>query len=328
MFQRRSLETAQTLLNPAKAKDLDGHQLVQNGNAEISSAMILHLGEELLGQVKRFETGLIFPHTALPSQAMLKNLYQRGNDRFLVKLMTKPAAADHFLATGKVVKKHDGTLTIELQILPVSMAMLEKGKDERHTDTTRLLAAAALSASALPESMSQGLETTQCSTKVSVVGSVTPDHSAPLATVFEQFSGSNATLSTLQPVTGIAHPTLADMTHLHGVAPRVANKARLHATRSGIAGGMELITRRLDELHGVYLLNFIHREIPGIGNEIVTLSEMFPHILKPGILAQTSAALGFTAHVIGDTTRERAVERTFDKRNADTPLQDLLLGLR
>ncbi len=336
LFERKEQEAALHAHDPAKVKEIDRHQLLQNPKTEaVSAQLALDLGKQLLGKIDTFATknGIAFTSEHFPKQKTLQNLRNRGNERFLAKLLLGATNDKIFLATGKVVSLSTDALgvpfdTIELQILPVSLAMLEKGKHEAHSQNIRLLAAASLSASAFPESLREGLETTQCSTKSRTVSGVTPDHAAPLAAAFEHIIDRSNTLSTLQLATRNLDPTLADLTHVHGVSARPASQVALHATQSGLASGLELVTLQLPSIPGKYMVHVEARTNELGQSEVITLPEMFPEIRSQEMAAQLSAGLAFAARIIGNDQVEQGVEQTFQARNAEVPMHQLLRKIR
>lgn len=318
-----------TLLDPAKHKESAHHQRLNSKyETQISPEHIIHLGELLVREVEQFSRGTVFTEKAqIPGRAM-DSLVERGNHRFFAQLCLGAQKTEWYLATGRVVGDNLLNREIELQVVPVSVASLEKSQFSRHSDATLLLAAAALSASSLPDLFQDGLTTGDCSTKQRVVTTVTPSHAGPLASTFDTWKNSTQVFDGLKRSARNLDPTLSDLTHLHGVAVARASQSRVETSQSGLAAGLELTTLKMRELVGPYVLTVRHFVNEVGKKEIMTLPEMFPVLANPQHLSEAAAALAFTAHVIGDDRREKALEETFQVSNADVPMSELLGKIR
>lgn len=329
LFSSETESSTRLLHDPAKNKETAHHQRLQNpDNGIVSPEKVINFGEMLVREIPSFSQGTVFTEKNTIPFRVMESLVARGNHRFFAQLCLGAQKDEWYLATGRVTGSDMLTRAIELQIVPVSIQSLEKSKFEKHQDTTLLLAAAALSASTLPDVFQDGLTTQECSTKQQVVTTVTPSHAGPLATTFDSWRSSSNVFDGLKRSARKLDPSLSDLTHLHGVPEQRAAQSRIATSQSGLAAGLELTTLSLANLPGPYALYVRHFVNDHGKKDIMNIPELFPELSNQQQLAQVAAALAFTAHVIGEIKRENMLEDTFQVKNADVPMRELLQKVR
>lgn len=324
IFTKETAVTASHLPDKGRLRELDSHELlrVESGQRQSIATFseITALGE--------WFTKFSFP-TVLPSNkpiptALLHDHIQRGGGSFVTKVALGSDAESQFPATAEVIAT-DAGLDLRLHIVPIHYGVWEKGQFDSISESQLALAAAAAVAPQFLLALESGVATTQCSTKKAFTTSITPDHGTPLAVLFDGFSGRQDSLQTASHLTGNQQMSLRQATHLHGKSRPDASMLSSAAAGSQVAAGVPIRSLQRRELprHVLYLPTAVNEA----GKQrIVSLREgMAESGMNFQDLAMISAALGFTAHVVGDTQREQAIERVFTPEHADAPLHEIVL---
>lgn len=323
IFAKETAVMAGQIQDRGKLVEIDQHQLLttEDRTSQIASFdQVKAIGSWFLGQ----EFNTVLPSVKPLPAGLLARHELTGGGAFLGKLALGADPESQFPATIEVVKTPTGR-DLRVHIVPIHFGALEVAEFGQHTDGLLALAAAAAVAPWFVMALEDGIETTHCATKKEVVTSVTPDHGTPLAVTFDAFGLGTQTLDSAIAVTGNRDLSIKQAAHLHGQDQPDSKKISGAAARSKIAAGVPIRTLLRSELprHALFI-NTLSDAVTG-EPKIVTMNEsLWLAGLETTDLAFLAAALGFTARVVGDSARERVVEKVLSPASADTPLTELV----
>lgn len=332
LFSKELQATSRTAQDHGRLNELPQHELLQSEqNTPIASFdQVKDLGRWFLSQTfdtkPLITTPIVAPHylTAPNTNQVLAYHYQTDNQPFWGKLALGPKAEEQFPVTGVVVMTPRG-LDIKLHIVPIDFGAFEVAAYSTHTDSLLALAAAAATAPQFLFALESGIITTECHTKKAAVTSLTPDHGTPLAVVFDTFKQKQVTLNQTIAITGNPNISIKQAAHLHGQSKNNTSKISLGAANSDVAAGVAIKTVLQSELprHALFVQTALNEQSqPKIVSIVESISQL-PEISSLD-LSLVAAALGFTAHVVGESRREQLVETILQPQTSDTPLMNLL----
>ncbi|MCD8484087.1 hypothetical protein LRY60_00500 [Candidatus Woesebacteria bacterium] len=268
----------------------------------------------------------VYPNTkesSRPLPELLRDHFAAGNAPFQTVLAFGSQASEQWPATAQVVTTPNG-YDVQFHIVPISMDAFAKMKTESYSDGLLTVAATAAMAPQFLVALQGGLETTQCSTKKEIVTQMTPDHGAPLTVAFDAFQQKNTTLNTVVSATGDRNVSIRRAGHLHGQQKPSADRISKAAATSRITAGIEVQTVRWSALGNPRFSVRTRRDEHGV-KHLVSMYESLQEnnlMIDPSLV---SAALGFSAQVVGASDREKLVEKILQPGNADAPLREMLL---
>lgn len=325
-----SQQTADKLADHGRQTEFDRHQLITNQVSELGFATVLQVGEQL--QAIDLNT-VLSSNRPVPPELLL-DLYQRGNPPVLGQVRLGVTSQDWFPATMRV-DLNAGEPTLELYVVMVTQAMLEAGEHGRLTDGQLALAAAVVAAPQLLIGLAGGLQTEHCDNQDVVPATISPGHATPLVTVFESFSPALT-----QPATGALavltkergdDVTLSTASHLHGhgLTDKSQQKVVAAASTAKLTAGvpvMKLSWAELQRQAGRFAL-FVPTQVEPTTGKVQLLS-LVESMTKAGQVdfGLLAVALGFTSEVVGDSQREKKVEKILTLSEAETPLRVLVNG--
>jgi len=317
-------ETAsQSVVSPDKGKllEVDRHQLLQaeSGNEQIATFdQIKEIGQVFLSH----QYNAVLPSSKHLPMGLIQRHELKGSHVFWGKLALGADTESQFPVTVEVVTTSTGK-DLRLHIVPIHFGALEIAQFGKHTDSLLALAAAAAVAPQFVLALEGGVTTTHCSTKKEVVSSITPDHGTPLAVTFDAFDLGYSTLDSAISITGNRNLSIKDAAHLHGQTRPSTQQLSTAAAGSKIAAGVPIRTALRSELPKHAL--FFQTKDDGFGNQnIVSIDESLWNTGLMSDLSLLAATLGFTARVIGDSGREKTLEKVLRPVNADIPLAELV----
>lgn len=321
-FSKETAVHAAQTQDRAKLIELDQHQLLRSDEESQQIAtfdQVKELGSLFLNQ----QFNAVLPSSKPLPEAMLNRHVFSGNGAFWGKLALGADAESQFPVTIEVVTTQAGR-DLRVHIVPIHFGALEVSQFSSHTDSLLALAAAAAVAPQFVLALEGGITTTHCDTKKEVVQSITPDHGTPLAVTFDAFDLGQRTLDSAILVTGNQNLSIKQAAHLHGQPKPNTEFVSQAAAGSKIAAGVPIRTALRSQLPKHAL--FIQTGLDASGNQnIISLNAA---VWKAGMqstdLSMLAAALGFTARVVGNSERERTIERVLRPMNADTPLAELV----
>lgn len=307
--------------DPGRLEELDSHQLLEkNSEPVVSFDQVRATGAWFLAQ--NFPTPL--PSSSpLPTRLLGRHL-ANGNTPFFIKLALGASEEDHFPASARVIQTPLGEYDLSLEIVPIPYSALRRPSSERHTDSLLALAAVAASAPHFLFALESGVHTTNCSTKKDHVTSITPDHGTPLAVVFDGFQSNTNTLTAVTKATQNPALTVRQATHLHGQNQANAKTISGAAARSKIAAGVSLRSLTRSELPKHVL--FLQTTLDEQGRPVLVSSDDSLHtsVSQAPEFGLLATALGFTAQVVGNASREHRIERILSPHQVDTPLHEVV----
>lgn len=306
-----------------RLQELDKHELLRNeeGTENIASFdQVKFLGDWFLKQTFNQQLASNRP---LP-EGVLSRYQQSKKGAFLGKLALGSSLEEQFPVTIQPAQGAQG-LDLRLQIVPIHFAALEKSAFGKRSDELLALAAAAAVAPQFIFALEEGIETRECSTKKSVVSSITPDHGTPLAVTFDAFQNTEATLQEAIRATGNSELSIRQAAHMHGQNPLNVGKITRAASDSRIAAGVKVLSRFRSELPK-HVLFWSAKEDESTGQkEILSLQEALAQAgLAEVDLALLASALGFTAQVVGNSSREHQIEKILSPSYVELPLRDVI----
>ncbi len=323
LFDKETASTAETTQDKGRLAEIDTHQLLRIDNQTdqniASFDQVRALGRWFLNQ----DFNAVLPSsTPLPSGLLTNSL--TGGGAFLGKLALGADAESQFPATVEVIESPHGN-DLRIHIVPIHFGALEIAQFGQHTDSLLALAAAAAVAPQFILALEGGIQTTQCATKKEMVTSITPDHGTPLAVTFDAFDLETKTLNSAIGVTGNQNLNIKQAAHLHGQNKPSTEKVSRAASTSKIAAGVPVRSVLRSQLPKHVLFIPVQDDILTGEKKIISMHES---LLGFGItdldLSFIAAALGFTARVVGDSTREQTIEKVLTPAHADTPLRELV----
>lgn len=322
LFSKETTHNSSNPLDKGRLVELDNHEILKNddGTEQIATFdQVKELGRWFLSQ--KFNS--VLPSSQPLPEKLLSRYDLSKNGAFWGKLALGADLESQFPVTIESILTSNGR-DLRLQIVPIHFKALEVSQFGQHTDSLLALAAAAAVAPQFVLALESGIATTQCSTKKEIVTSITPDHGTPLAVTFDAFEAKQKTLDTTISVTGDKNISIKQAAHLHGQEKPSTVQLSNAAAGSKIAAGVPLQSLLRSELPKHAL--FIQTVTDDTGNQkIVSIHES---LLKAGIesgdLSLLAAALGFTARVVGDSSREQTIERVLKPEHADVPLAELI----
>lgn len=332
LFNKETAVQASQIQDRGKLIELDEHQLLRTDEQDSQIATFDQVKEmggwflSLKFDKKPFLTNpFVASHqlTSSDPNQLLQRHELANEGAFWGKLALGADTESQFPVTIEVVSTPQGK-DLRLHIVPIHFGALEVAQFGQHTDSLLALAAAAAVAPQFVLALEGGITTTHCETKKEIVTSITPDHGTPLAVTFDAFEQGTKTLDRAISITGDQDISIKQAAHLHGQARPNTQYVSQAAGASKIAAGVPIRTVLWSELpqHALYVQTIDD----GTGNrKIVSVNES---LWRAGIgstdLSLLAAALGFTARVVGDSGRERTIERVLRPNNADTPLSELI----
>lgn len=332
IFERGTVTQAGMRQDPVRLSEMDTHQLLADDDGKNPIAtfeQVKQIGRVFLNlqfDTKPFLTSpLAPPHqlTALSPHLLIQQHQLAGKGAFWGKLALGADSESHFPVTIEVISTPQGN-DLRLHIVPIHYGALEVAQFGQHTDSLLALAAAAAVAPQFLLALEGGITTQHCETKREIVTSITPDHGLPLAVTFDAFGQGTKTLDRAISITGNSDISIRQAAHFHGQARPNTQYVSQAAGDSKIAAGVPIRSMLQSQLprHALY----IQTAIDSLGNQqIVSVNESLQNaLLDPLGMPLLSAALGFTARVVGDSGREKTVEGILRPGNADIPLAEVV----
>jgi hypothetical protein len=322
LFSKEIAQGASQSQDIGKLAEIDHHELLRTSSENEQIATfdeVREIGRWFLSQ--KFNG--VLPSTQPLPEGLMNRYHLSKAGAFWGKLALGAEAENQYPVTIELIHTPQGR-DLRLQIVPIHFGALEVAQFSQHTDSLLALAAAAAVAPHFVLALESGVATTHCETKKEVITSITPDHGTPLAVTFDAFSFGQRTLDTAISVTGNGNLSIKQAAHLHGQERPNTEQLSKAAAGSRIAAGVPILTILRSELPRHAL--FIKTTDDGLGNQkIVSVGES---LISAGIastdLSLLAGALGFTARVVGDSSREQTIERVFKPANVDTPLAELI----
>lgn len=318
-FSKETTDQAGQTIDHGRLTEIESHQLLQVDDQSDQIASFDQI-EALAGVYLRHK----FEHKLSSSERIRPGLLRKLNEGriFLGKIVFNSDLSNEFPVTVEVVDTNQGQ-NLRIHIVPIHTDALEEARS-KNRDSYLALAAAAAAAPQFLLALEGGIETTQCSTKKELVTSITPDHGTPLAVTFDAFDFQTNTLDTASGVTGNPGLNIKQAAHLHGQSTPNTQRLSTAVSGSGIAAGIPITTILRDSLpkHDLFLSVKVDEDT---GNpHLLSFEDMLMHEgIQLSQLPFIAAALGFTAKVVGNSEREKMVEKIFRPDQADTPLRVL-----
>jgi len=320
-FESSLVRSAVRPQDRGRLQELGSHQLLrgESKSAQIASFdQVRELGRWMLEQ--RFSS-------VLPSSAPVPELFARydmlGKGPMFGKLALGAEPSSQYPAAIEVVQAPERR-DLRVHVVSIHFEALSPRAFSERNDQLLALAAAAAAAPQFLFALEEGVESTHCATKKKVATSVSPDHGTPLAVVFDAFGHSQNTMTVAESALKRKGLSLQEATHVHGQSESSARAVARAAGGSGVASGVPIRTFLRSELPKHAL--FVQTRKNELGQEeLIGMRESLREAkLQQDALSFVSAALAFTSLVVGDSNREKMIEKVFNPGNAEVPLWELL----
>jgi len=325
LFDKETASNAAKTQDRAKLAEMTRHQLLkanENGSGQIATFdEVRAVGRWFLNQ--RFNT--VIPSTKQLPAGLLARYEANGGGTFLGKVAFGSDEEKQFPATIEVVKTPRGK-DLRIHIVPIHFEALKVAQFGSHTDSLLALAAAAAVAPHFVLGLEGGL-TGDCSTgnvNKTEEPLIKVDHGTPLAAVFESFQSQNsgAVLSSALEVTGNDQLTIEQAAHLHHLRENDFSKISSAAANSKISAGVPVRSLLRNELPKHVL--FVSTSANEDGKPKINTMEETLFSESGSDFGLVATALGMTATVVGDSDREKRMERVLSVKSGDTPLSEII----
>lgn len=323
IFDKETVGIAGKVQDTGKLAEINNHELLraEDTSDQIASFdQIRSVGKWFLEQ----KYNAVLPSSKPLPTTLIDRSQLRNGGSFLGKLALGADITSQFPVTIEVVTTPQGQ-DLRVHIVPIDFGALEIAQFGQRSDSLLALAAAAAVAPQFILALENGIKTTMCSSKKETVSAITPDHGTPLAVTFDVFGLSTKTLTNTIEITGNNDISIKQAAHLHGQNKPSTEKVSQAASASKIAAGVPITTLLRSQLpkHALFITT---QDDPVSGEKrIVSMNEsLWSAGVSTAELSFLAAALGFTAQVVGDSNREKTIEKILTPTHADTPLRELV----